>query len=558
MATMFVRGMKKVIFVSLAVLLAGCAGGFLPIDAPSWEKGQNYTWDIFAEGSGSVSVSEPGSPPVNTVIPPMVLLEGNMEMTILEVVNETFKWYPTVIKSTITEMPEFDPYTDSEEFSMAIRGSDLAQAQIFVEDNPFKVTPGVFNGGFEFPIDPDFRIEEDLEPSMPGTVVLVIEAGATDRITTPAGTFDATSLVWRIEVDEAAIEEMAMERGGLTTFSMNVNIGGAFWFSPETQWLVKSTAQMSGSFSATYDSPEGTYKASGSGNLNFDMSLTSHGLIAVPTLEEYFSQNEPSVYVPIIGDSTIQETSDAIATTLVLSKQTVNAAVETSTASIGHAGEEPVPAVFYMYDLEGRLIDSSAITSSWELPAHTFGAFFLVADVVSKDYWDPEYEAYTVSFDGEISNDCSDLTLPLPGDCTGSTFQVSHGISELSAASESVGLHTLTITDGTMSTSSPGVLTSSASINAPYGAWTVTGEGDLGTGVTVTVTTTFAPELSSLDQASFELPTHLQQTPQQGTESVFAPLMQLLPEWLLQSVDLQNIETELGHLAFAGTPLGSR
>lgn len=546
--------MKKVIFVSLAVLLAGCAGGFLPIDAPNWEKGQNYSWDIFAEGSGSVSFSEPGSPTESTVIPPMVLLEGNMEMTILDVINETFKWYPTVIKSTITELPEMDPYTDSEEFSMALRGSDLAQAEIFVQDNPFKISPGIFYGGFEFPIDPDFRVEEDLEPSYPGLIVLVIEAGTSDRITTPAGSFDATSLTWRIDVDEDAIEEMAKEFGEFTTFSLNLNIGGAFWFSPETQWLVKSTARMSGSFSATYEAPEGTYKASGNGNLNFDMSLTSHGIIAVPALEDYFEEETYS-FVPQLGGQSTN--GGATPTTIELTASTVNAATETSVATVASATGSAGPAVFYMFDLAGQLVDSSTVTSEWELPTDVLGGFYIVADVQSSDFMDPQFEIYAVTYDGEITNDCPAVTLPVAGECTGTQLMVAPGIETITAAGSSTGVHTVSIESDDDSASQVGVLTSSASMFYPLGVVTITGEGDVGLPVTVEVSTTLDFGLSDLDQASFELPSHLQQMPQQGKESLVAPLMKLLPEWLHGSDDLQSIETELGRLVFAGTPLGS-
>lgn len=547
--------MKKALLVASCLFLAGCTGAFLPIEAPSWEKGQTYLWNVHAEASGSASFQEPGGPPITTAIPPTDLLDGTIRLTILDVLNQTFKWYPVAMESALVYMPgEFNDRDDFTDY-FALRASDLAQATFYTQSDPFSLQPGPFYGGFEFPVTPETRVEEDLIPEAPGLATFVLTAGSTESIKTPAGTFEASSLEWRIDLDEQQLREMLEEEEEFSTLEFSFEAGGSLWFSPETQFLVQSKAKVSGSFSATFDAPEGTYRASGSGSLHFSMDLAEHGIVAVPSLSELFASGETPGPLPTIPIG--EQPSDPVPTTLVLSRDRVNAATDDAFVRVDAEGLTPGNVVFYLFDLNGGLISSSNVASEWQLPTDRLGGFLVVADVLSNEYVDPTPALFMVEYDGPVANQCGDLTLPID-DCTGIQLELSHGIGRLDVAGSNVGVHTLTASSGDVSDSSTLVGSTSLSFDdPPAGIWSIEGEGELGTAVEVSVKATISDVVSNSGPIAWTQPTLPQQTPAPESALSLDSWMQWLPAPVQQSPTLQSIGNALLHPAFDGRLPGS-
>lgn len=537
--------MKKTLLIASCLFLAGCTGAFLPIDAPNWEKGQTYLWDVNAEASGSASFQEPGGPPITTAIPPTDLLDGSIRLTVLDVLNQTFKWYPVALESALTYMPgEFDETDDFTDY-FALRASDLAQATFYTQKDPFSLQPGPFYGGFEFPVTPETRVTEDLIPEAPGLATFVLEAGSTQSIKTPAGTFEASSLEWHIVVDEAQLRELLEEEEEFSSFDFSFDASGALWFSAETQFLVQSKAKVTGSFSATLEAPDGTYRASGSGTAHFSMDLAEHGIVAVPSLSELFANGETPRPLPSIPIG--EQPTDPTPTTLVLSNDRVNAATDDAFVVVDANGFAPSGVVFYLFDLNGGLLSSSNVASEWQLPTDQLGGFIVVADVLGNEYMDPAPALFMVEYDGAVANQCDDVTLPVD-DCTGVAMELSHGIGTLEVRGSNAGIHTLTASNGDVSDSSTLVRSTVLSFDdPPSGMWEIEGEGVLGTAVDVTVKATISDVVSNSNPAAWTQPILPQQTLAPESALSLDSLMQWLPAPVRQSEALQSIGNALLH-----------
>lgn len=526
--------MKKALAIVIFVAISGCTQGFQTIEAPNWEKGDQFVWAINSEASGSATFQEPGSPPISIVLPPTEVISGEQTLTVLDKLNNSFEWYPVLAENVLTFSAFDETETEDDSGVFAMRASDLAPGGITVLE-PFQLLPGPFGEGIPFPITEAFVLQQPLDPEFPEVGSIVLEASEQKDIKTPAGTFTSQGLTWRLDLDESIIEDGLREEGA-TEASISIDASGSIWYSEEAQNIVKSDIVVSVNVRITMQEGGEEFSANVNGRFTADFSLQQSGNAAVAALESYF-EDQSQLIDPVID---IEDTTEEkLPTAITLTSDRINTATETATATLEGPGGE-VPAVFFLIDLNGNVIDISPQTTSWELPTHVLGIHEVFASP-DDAYLIPDPKAIAMGFEGDIIPDCPELLTPLDDTCEATIATLGPGIASMQSTVSGIGILNVSIS-GPSTGGNEGLFAGDARIDNPLpGTYSITQSG---TGTVDAATLAITPEsLGSIQGTSAQLSPQPTLPPQ--LESLRVHLTQWLPGPLPGPLGLLGSEIQL-------------